>query len=126
MRYFSLGIGLARFSRAVLYRSFFVMLAMAMTMLTMTGIVSVAAAPLQLNLVPIVTSGLTQPLYLTHAGDGRLFIIERAGVIRIYQGGVLLSQPFLDITSLVQDTGTEEGLLGLAFPPTFSPSHAQF
>jgi glucose/arabinose dehydrogenase len=125
-----------RLLRAVLSRSFFVVLAVAMTMLTLTGIVNgaplqpdslhMAVASLQLNLAPIVTSGLAQPLYLTHAGDSRLFIVERAGVIRIYQGGSLLSQPFLDITSLVQDTGFEEGLLGLAFPPTFSPSHAQF
>jgi glucose/arabinose dehydrogenase len=117
---------LTRLLRAVLSRSFFVVLAMAVTMLTLTGIVNGAAASFQLNLAPIVTSGLTQPLYLTHAGDSRLFIVERAGVIRIYQGGSLLSQPFLDINSLVQDIGTEEGLLGLAFPPTFSPSHAQF
>jgi glucose/arabinose dehydrogenase len=129
-------IGLTRLLRAVLSRSFFVVLAMAVTMLTLTGIVNgaalrpdskhIAVASLQLNLAPIVTSGLTQPLYLTHAGDSRLFIVERAGVIRIYQGGSLLSQPFLDINSLVLDIGFEEGLLGLAFPPTFSPSHAQF
>ena len=129
-------IGSTRLLRAVFSRSFFVVLAIAVTMLTLTGIVNgaplqpdskyMAVASLQLNLAPIVTSGLTQPLYLTHAGDSRLFIVERAGVIRIYQGGSLLSQPFLDINSLVQDTGVEEGLLGLAFPPTFSPSHAQF
>ena len=121
-------IGLPRLLGAVL--------AIAVTISTLTGIVHGAAlqpasapmpvASLQLTLARIVTSGLTKPLYLTHAGDSRLFIVERAGVIRIYQGGSLLSQPFLDITSLVQDTGTEEGLLGLAFPPTFSPSHAQF
>jgi glucose/arabinose dehydrogenase len=110
---------------------------MAVTMLTLTGIVSAAAllrpdsrpsavATLQLNLSPILTSGLTQPLYVTHAGDSRLFIVERAGVIRIYQSGSLLPQPFLDINGLVQDAGTEEGLVGLAFPPGFSPSHAQF
>jgi glucose/arabinose dehydrogenase len=129
-------IGFTRLLRAVLSRSFFVVLAILATMFTLTGIVNGAAlrpdsrhmavASLQLNLAPIVTSGLTRPLYLTHAGDSRLFIVERAGVIRIYQNGSLLSQPFLDINSLVQDTGVEEGLLGLAFPPTFSPSHAQF
>src|SRR5688572_27734092 len=130
------GIGLTRLPRAVLSGSFFVVLAMAVTMLTLTGIVHgaaprpdsrhIAVESLQLNLSPIVTSGLAQPLYLTHAGDSRLFIVERAGVIRIYQGGSLLGQPFLNINSLVRDTGSEEGLLGLAFPPNFSPSHAQF
>src|SRR4029434_569983 len=81
---------------------------------------------LQLSLSPIVTSGLTQPLYLTHAGDSRIFIVERAGVIRIYQGGSLLAQPFLDISGLVRDTGTEEGLLGLAFPPNFGASQRRY
>jgi glucose/arabinose dehydrogenase len=119
----------------MLSRSFFVVLAVAVAMLTLTGFVTgarllpefrqIAAVPLQLTLSPVVTSGLTQPVYLTHAGDSRLFIVERAGVIRIYQGS-LLPQPFLDINGLVRDTGTEEGLVGLAFPPGFSPSHAQF
>jgi glucose/arabinose dehydrogenase len=85
-----------------------------------------ALGALQLSLSPIVTSGLTQPVYLTHAGDNRLFIVERAGVIRIYQGGSLLGLPFLDITGLVRDTGTEEGLLSMAFPPSFSASHPHF
>jgi glucose/arabinose dehydrogenase len=136
MRHFQPGIGLTRHPHSVFSKSFFVVLAMAVTMSTLTSIVNgaalrpdskhIAVASLQLNLTPIVTSGLTKPLYLTHAGDSRLFIVERAGVIRIYQGGALLSQPFLDISSIVQDVGFEEGLLGLAFPPTFSPSHAQF
>lgn len=137
MRHSRPGMGLTRLPRTVLSKSFFVVVAMAVTMLTFTGIVSAAAllrpdsrdnavASLQLNLSPIVTSGLTQPLYVTHAGDSRLFIVERAGVIRIYQGGSLLAQPFLDINGLVQDTGTEEGLLGLAFPPSFGPSHPHF
>lgn len=122
--------------RAVLSRSFLIMLIMVLTMSTLTGIAygatlrpnngSSPAASLQINLSPIITSGLTRPVYLTHARDNRLFIVEQAGVIRIYQNGSLLSQPFLDINALVQDTGSEEGLLGLAFPPTFSPSHAQF
>jgi glucose/arabinose dehydrogenase len=136
MRHALPGIGLTRLPGAVLSRLLFVVLVMAVTMLTLTGIVRgaalrtdsshIAVASLQLNLSPVVTSGLAQPVYLTHAGDSRLFIVERAGVIRIYQGGSLLSQPFLDINSLVRDTGSEEGLLGLAFPPNFSPSHAQF
>ena len=135
MRYSRPDISLTRLLRAVLSGSFFVVLAMAVIMSTLTGIVSaaprpnsrhIAVASLQLNLSPIITSGLTQPVYLTHAGDSRLFIVERAGIIRIYQGGSLLSQPFLNINSLVRDTGSEEGLLGLAFPPSFSPSHAQF
>ncbi|MEW6731256.1 MAG: PQQ-dependent sugar dehydrogenase [Acidobacteriota bacterium] len=65
-------------------------------------------------------SGLENPIYLTHAGDGsgRLFIIEQEGRIRIFQNGTLLSKPFLDIESLVIQ-GNERGLLGLAFHPQY-------
>jgi glucose/arabinose dehydrogenase len=72
-------------------------------------------------LVPVV-SGLTQPLYVTHAGDGsgRLFVVERAGRIRIVQNGALLPTPFLDIRARVQSGGAEQGLLSVAFPPGYS------
>ncbi|MGD1992629.1 MAG: hypothetical protein PVI59_05485, partial [Anaerolineae bacterium] len=37
--------------------------------------------------------GLSQPLHITHAGDGsgRLFVVEKAGLIRIVRNGVLES-----------------------------------
>jgi glucose/arabinose dehydrogenase len=71
-----------------------------------------------------VVSGLNQPVSITHAGDGsgRLFIVERTGIIRIMKDGAVLPTPFLDITALVQSTGGEQGLLGLAFPPNFASS----
>ena len=74
----------------------------------------------QLALTPIVTAGLVQPLYLTHAGDGsgRLFVVEQAGHIRILTQGTLQSIPFLDINDLVL-AGGERGLLGLAFHPDY-------
>jgi glucose/arabinose dehydrogenase len=71
------------------------------------------------NFTPVVT-GLSQPVVVTHAQDDRLFIVERAGLIRVFQGGSLLSTPFLNITTIVQDSGSEEGLLGLAFEPNYA------
>lgn len=73
-------------------------------------------------LAPIlVTDGLTLPVHITHAGDGsgRLFIVERRGTIRIYSNS-LHPTPFLDITSKVRSTGSEEGLLNVAFPPGYT------
>jgi len=69
----------------------------------------------------LVTGGLQDPVYLTHAGDnsGRIFILEKPGRIRILKNGVLQPSPFLDITGKVQDAG-EQGLLGLAFPPQYA------
>ncbi len=74
-----------------------------------------------LDLQPVAT-GLNQPLFVTHAGDGsgRLFIVEKPGVIRIMRDGQLLDAPFLDIRDRVGSSGSEQGLLGLAFPPDFT------
>ena len=74
-----------------------------------------------------VTGGLNQPVFITHAGDGsgRLFVVERAGRIRIVKNGTLLSTPFLDIDTIVNSTGSEQGLLALAFHPNYE-SNGQF
>jgi len=53
-------------------------------------------------------------------GDPRLFIVERAGRIRIYKDGATLPTPFLDIRGAVETGQNEQGLLGLAFHPQFS------
>ncbi len=69
-----------------------------------------------------VASGLSQPVFVTHAGDGsgRLFVLERAGRIRIISAaGSLLPTAFLDMTAIVGDSGGEQGLLGLAFHPAY-------
>jgi glucose/arabinose dehydrogenase len=68
----------------------------------------------------MVVSGLERPDNLQADGSGRLFVIEKAGRIRIIQDGQLLSQPFLDITDRVGSSGNEQGLLGLAFHPQYS------
>jgi glucose/arabinose dehydrogenase len=75
--------------------------------------------------IDLVVGGLTRPVLVTHAGDGsgRLFIVEQTGRIFIYENG-LLNTPFLDIHGRVRAPdnnggGSEEGLLGLAFPPDY-------
>lgn len=74
-----------------------------------------------LRLFPVAT-GLTQPVFATAppADSSRLFILERAGVIRVVHNGVLLDRPFLDITEQVTHAGSEQGLLGLAFDPDYA------
>ena len=75
-----------------------------------------------LQLGAAVTSA-NSPVDLINAGDGsgRLFIVERGGRIRIWDGRV--QRTFLDIGSRVNTNdsgGDERGLLGLAFPPDYS------
>lgn len=71
-----------------------------------------------------VASGLSSPVFLTHAGDGsnRLFVVDQTGVVRIVRDGVLVEQPFLDVRDrmVTLDAGFDErGLLGLAFHPDY-------
>ncbi|HHN78558.1 MAG TPA: hypothetical protein ENK11_07790, partial [Phycisphaerales bacterium] len=73
----------------------------------------------------LVTSGLARPLYVTHApGDfDRIFIVEQrsgsTGRIRIFDlnTNTLLPTPFLSVSV---STGSEQGLLGMAFHPDYA------
>jgi glucose/arabinose dehydrogenase len=72
--------------------------------------------------LPTVKTGFQSLTQVTNAGDGknRLFVVERRGTIRaISSSGALQSGYFLDIRSLVNDAGGEQGLLGVAFHPQF-------
>ncbi|MBI3659100.1 PQQ-dependent sugar dehydrogenase [Candidatus Acetothermia bacterium] len=66
-------------------------------------------------------TGFSQPVFVTHPGDqsGRLFVVEQGGTIRLIKNGNLLSTPFLNITDKVL-SGSERGLLSVAFPPSYS------
>jgi glucose/arabinose dehydrogenase len=68
-----------------------------------------------------LTSSLNQPVFITNAGDGsgRLFIVQKGGQIILYKDSALLSTPFLNIQSIVNSSGSEQGLLGLAFHPDY-------
>ncbi len=70
----------------------------------------------------LVATGFTRPLCVTHApGDvTRLFVVEKPGRIRIVQGGTILPAPFLDITSIVNSSTLEFGLLSLCFDPDYA------
>ena len=75
-----------------------------------------------------VVQGLEAPVAIAHAGDGsgRLFVVEKRGRIRVIAGGQLQEQPFLDISDRVGSDGSEQGLLGLAFPADFPESGVFF
>lgn len=74
----------------------------------------------------VVTGGLIDPVFVTSTGlDLRLFILEKPGRIRIVKGGTLVGTPFLDIAELVLSTESEQGLLGLAFHPSY-PQNGRF
>lgn len=59
------------------------------------------------------------PTSMSFAPDGRLFVCEKDGVIRVIKNGTLLAEPFLEITDSVQNYN-EQGLQSLAFDPNFA------
>ncbi|MEM7798118.1 MAG: PQQ-dependent sugar dehydrogenase [Chloroflexota bacterium] len=75
------------------------------------------AAPLSGFDVEFMMGGFAKPLYVTHAFDERLFVVQQTGQIMIIENGIKLDTPFLDISDRVNDSGNEQGLLGLAFHP---------
>src|SRR5882672_12665005 len=80
----------------------------------------VTLPPFAMRLQPVITAGLSSPIDLqAPPGDSRLFIAERPGRIRVVQGGVLQTTPFLDIANRVYTQG-EAGLLSFAFHPNYS------
>jgi glucose/arabinose dehydrogenase len=66
-------------------------------------------------------SGFHSPVYITHDGEAsRLFVVEKAGRIRLIENGAVQAMPFLDITDRVGSRGSEQGLLSVAFPSDYA------
>lgn len=65
-------------------------------------------------------TGFSSPVEITHAGDTRLFVVERGGAIKILNAnGTVNPTPFLNLSGIIS-SGGERGLLGLAFHPNYS------
>lgn len=65
----------------------------------------------------VVASGISAATAMEFAPDGRIFVCQQTGEVRVIKNGVLLANPF--VTFSVDSTG-ERGLLGLAFDPDFA------
>ncbi|WMT58080.1 PQQ-dependent sugar dehydrogenase [Truepera radiovictrix] len=68
-----------------------------------------------------VVSGLNQGVAFAFAPDGRAFIAEKGGVVRVAEQGVLRREPFIDLSAQVNHYQAR-GLLGFALHPRF-PQH---
>jgi glucose/arabinose dehydrogenase len=66
-----------------------------------------------------VVSGLTDPMDMEFAPDGRLFVAEQAGRVRIASPDGTLAT-FLSISTKVASSSGGRGLLALTFDPSFS------
>ncbi|MDQ4108580.1 MAG: PQQ-dependent sugar dehydrogenase, partial [Actinomycetota bacterium] len=74
-------------------------------------------APAGFEIQPVVR-GLNLPVAVSFADDGRMFVAEKDGVIRVFRNGRLLATPFIDLSQEV-NTFHERGLLGMTLHPDF-------
>jgi glucose/arabinose dehydrogenase len=67
-----------------------------------------------------IVAGLASATAMELAPDGRIFICQQTGQLRVVKNGSLLSTPFVSLT--VHSAG-ERGLLGVAFDPNFAANN---
>ncbi len=70
--------------------------------------------------VTTYVSGLDVPWEMAFAPDGRIFVTERPGRIRVIQNGQLQAEPWMTLDVAAVGEG---GLLGLALDPSFAENH---
>src|SRR5215203_278631 len=81
------------------------------------------SATLPAGFVETAITGLSNPTAMQFAPDGRLFICEQGGRLRVVKDGSLLATPFLTIPAGSINSSGERGLLGVAFDPAFASNH---
>jgi len=71
----------------------------------------------------LVAGGLTQPVaFVQNPADPSMqVIVQQDGRVRVLKDGALLPTDYLDLRSVVRNSG-EQGLLGLAFAPDYAAS----
>ena len=67
-----------------------------------------------------VATGLSSPTAMAFAPDGRVFVTQQGGALRVIRNGTLLAQPFLTVS---MNSSGERGLLGVAFDPNFATNN---
>jgi len=72
----------------------------------------------------LFVTGLVDATALAQAPDGRLFIAQQGGAVRIFKQGLLVPQPFVQLTDV--DASGERGLIGIALDPNFTVTNHVF
>jgi glucose/arabinose dehydrogenase len=81
---------------------------------------AVHPATLPAGFTETTISGISSPTAMEIAPDGRIFVCEQGGRLRVIKNGSLLAAPFL---TLNVDPAGERGLLGVAFDPAFATNN---
>ncbi len=64
-----------------------------------------------------IATGIAGPTAMDWSPDGRLFVCQQAGALRVIKNGSLLPAPFVTVPTLANG---ERGLLGVTFHPDFA------
>ena len=75
-----------------------------------------ADPPASFRKTQLISSGISNPTTITFAPDGRLFIAQRDGTVKIYTSGNVLAEPFIQLPAWAEG---DRGLLGITFDPDF-------
>ena len=67
-----------------------------------------------------VAANLSSPTAMAIAPDGRIFVAQQGGAIRVIKDGQLLPDPFATVAA---NSSAERGLLGITFDPQFTTNH---
>ncbi len=97
------------------HKHFNYLLSLVLCLLTLTTAANAATVPAGFT-DTLVVSGLSNPTAMALAPDGRIFVCQQGGALRVIKNGALLPTPFLTVTV---DSSGERGLLGVAFDPNF-------
>ncbi len=103
-----------------LFRTIWAVILFSLVLLLTKSEIVLASPPANFQTTPIVASGLNGPSGFEIAPDGRIFVLERTGKIKIIKNGVLLDTPFADLPSVASG---DRGLIGIAIDPEFGVSN---
>ncbi len=80
---------------------------------------SLTSAAAEQYQVETVAENLEVPWGIAFAPDGRIFVTERVGNLRVIENGILNPEPI----KILDVSGFEGGLLGIALDPNFEENH---
>jgi glucose/arabinose dehydrogenase len=100
-------------------RLFFLLIIFSLTFLVCIQKATAQTLPSGFSQV-MVANGISNPTAMAFAPDGRIFVAQQSGQLRVIKNGTLLSQPFI---SLSVNSSGERGLLGIAFDPNFNSNN---
>src|SRR5438105_7450727 len=67
----------------------------------------------------VVANGLSTPSTMAFLPDGRILVAEKAGVVKVIKNGIVLAQPFIDLSASVNNYW-DRGVTGIVPDPNFT------